>query len=57
MDRLLHTAVVSWETTVFEVTEIDICNRYRVQSAVKDGAHGSLSATFNLAIFKPSVFK
>ena len=59
MDRLLHSAVVSWETTVFEVTEMDACNRYRytVPSAVKNGAHMSLPATFNLAIFKLSVFK
>ena len=57
MDRLLHPAVVSWGTTVFDVTETDARNRSRMQSAVKDGAHVSLSATFNLAIFNPSVFK
>lgn len=43
--------------TLFEVKEMDACDRYRVQSAVKNGAHVSLLHTFNLAIFKSSVFK
>ena len=57
MDRLFHCVVVSWEGRLFEVKEMDACNRYRVQSAVKNGAHVSLLHTFNLAIFKSSVFK
>lgn len=57
MDGLFCCVVVSFRGTLFEVKEMDACNRYRVQSAVKNGAHVSLLNTFNLAIFKSNVFK
>lgn len=55
--KLFRCIVVSFRETLFEVKEMDACNRYRVQSPDRNGAHVSLLNTFNLAIFKSNVFK
>lgn len=57
MDISFHWVIVLFLGTLFEVKEMNACNRYRAQSAGESGAHVSLLNAFNLAIFKSNVFK
>lgn len=57
MNRLFCYVVVSFWGTLFEVEGMVACSRYRVLSAVENGAHVSVLNTFNLVIFKSNVFK